>query len=66
MTRDAVADLPGQIQALSVVLQHVDDAEALFVMAEAAGHQPVDDAFAGVAKGRMAQVVAQSPRSTPR
>ena len=59
---DAVADLPRQVQPLAVVLQDVDDAEALLVVVEAAGHQRVDDALAGVAERRVAEIVAERDR----
>ena len=59
MLRDAVAHLPRQVQAAAVVLEHIDDAEALFVVIEAAGHELVDHAFAGVAERRVPEVVAE-------
>ena len=46
----------------AVVLQDVDDAEALLVVVEAARHQRVDDALAGVAERRVAEVVAERDR----
>src|SRR5205807_5681653 len=62
MLRDPVADFPGQVQAAAVVLEYVDDAQALLVMVEAAGHQAVDDALAGVAERRVPQIVAERNR----
>src|SRR5206468_3864269 len=56
---DAVTHFPGEVQPATVVLQHVDDAEALRVVIEAAGHQRVDDALAGVAERRVPQIVAE-------
>ena len=57
--RDAVAHLPCEIQALPVVLEHIDDPQALLVMIEASGDQVVEHALAGVAERRVAQIVAQ-------
>ena len=59
MLRDAVADFPGQIQSAAVVLEHVDDAKALNVVIEAAGHQLVDDLLAGVPERSVPEVVAE-------
>ena len=59
---DAVAHFPGEVQAAAVVLEHVDDAQALLVVVEAAGHQRVDDALAGVAERRVAEIVAERDR----
>ena len=59
---DAVADFPGEIQAAAVVLEHVDDAQALFVVIESAGHQAVDDPLAGMAERRMTEVVTEGDR----
>ena len=60
--RDAVAHFPRQVQPLAVVLQHVDDAQALLVVLEAAGHQRLQHALAGVAERRVAEVVAERDR----
>ena len=46
----------------AVVLEHVDDAQALLVVVEAAGHQRVDDPLAGVAERRVAEIVAERDR----
>ena len=62
VARDAVAHFPGEIQPLPAVLEHVDDAQALLVVAEPAGHEPVDHALAGVAERRMAEIVAERDR----
>ena len=59
---DAVAHFPRQVQPAAVVLEHVDDAQALLVVVEAAGHQRVDDALAGVAERRVPEVVAERDR----
>ena len=59
---DAVAHFPGEVQAAAVVLEHVDDAQALLVVVEAAGHQPVDDPLAGMAERRVAEIVAERDR----
>ena len=46
----------------AVVLEHVDDAQALLVVVEAAGNQIVEDALAGVAERRVAEIVAERDR----
>ena len=60
--RDAVAHLPRQVQPLPVVLQHVDDAKALLVVLEAAGHERLQHALAGMAERRVAEIVAERDR----
>ena len=40
----------------------IDDAQALLVVVEAAGHQRVDDALAGVPERRVAEIVAERDR----
>ena len=46
----------------AIVLEHVDDAQALLVVIEAAGHQAAEHALAGVAERRVAEVVAERDR----
>ena len=46
----------------AIVLEHVDDAQALLVVIEAAGHQLAQHALAGVAERRVAEVVAERDR----
>ena len=48
-----------EVQTLPAVLEHVDDPQALLVVAEAAGHEPVDDPLAGVPERRVPEVVAE-------
>src|SRR5262249_59093348 len=45
MLRDPVAHLPRQVQPLAVVLEAIDDAQALLVVVEAARHERVVDAL---------------------
>ena len=59
MPRDAVAHLPRQVQPLTVVLEHVDDAQALLVVIEAAGNELVEDALAGMTERRVPEIVAE-------
>ena len=64
---DALAHLPGQVEAAKArvaLLEHVDDAQALRVVLEAAvrRHQVVEHALAGVAERRVAEVVRQRDR----
>ena len=59
---DAVAHFPRQVQPAPVVLEHVDDAQALLVVVEPARHQVAQHALAGVAERRVAQVVPERDR----
>ncbi len=59
MVGDAVSHLPREIQPLPAVLEYVHNPKALGVVTEAAGHQPIDHAFPGMAERRMPQVVAE-------
>ena len=51
-----------RLSPCAVVLEHVDDAQALLVVVEAARHQRVDDALAGVAERRVPEIVAERDR----
>ena len=62
VARDAVAHFPRQVQPRAVVLEDVDDAKALLVVIEPAGHELVEDALAGVAERRVPEVVAERDR----
>ena len=62
MLRNSIADFPGEVQPPAVVLEHVDDAEALLVMVESGWHQLIYHALAGVAERRMSEIVAQRNR----
>ena len=59
---DPVAHFPREVQPLPVVLEDVDDAEALLVVLEPAGHQRLQDAFAGVSERRVPEIVAERDR----
>ena len=59
MPDDAVADLGGKVQPLSVALDDVDDAEGLLVMVEAVGTDFPQDGLAGMAEGGMAEVMPE-------
>src|SRR5262249_52041368 len=59
MPRDPVANLPGQIQPVSIVLEHVDDAKALLVVLESTRYERLQDPLAGVAERRRAQVLPE-------
>ena len=56
---DAVAHLPGEVQALALLLQPVHHPQGLLVVGEAPGHDGVEQPLSGVAEGGVAQVVAQ-------
>ena len=62
MMRDAVAHFPGQVQALPIVLEHVDDAQALLVVIEPAGDELVEHALARMPERRVAEIVAKRDR----
>ena len=62
VVQNAHARLIAEVQPLTVPLEHVDDAQALLVMLESAGVDQVQRPLAGVAEGRMPQVVPQTDR----
>ena len=47
---------------LAVLLEHVDDPQALLVVVEPAGHERVEHPLAGVAERRVAEIVAERDR----
>jgi hypothetical protein len=62
MLGDAVAHFPGEVEAAAVVLEQIDDPQALLVVIEAARHQRVDDALAGMTERGVAEIVAERDR----
>ena len=66
VVQDAVPDLDRQIEASTVALEHLDDPERMLVVAEVTAGMLVQDRverlLAGVAKGRMTEVVADRDR----
>ena len=66
VVEDAVADLPGEVQPAAVLLEHLDDAERVLVVAERPPEALLEDRverlLAGVTERRVAEVVAE-PRS---
>ena len=62
VTGNAIAYFPGQVQPVAIVLEHVDNAQALFVVVETARHERTEDPFAGMAKRRVPQVVPKRNR----
>src|SRR5262249_31712014 len=56
---NAVPHLPREVEPPPIVLEHVDDTKALLIVIEATGHETVDDPFARVAEGRVAEVMTQ-------
>ena len=56
---DAVAHLPGQVQALAVLFQILYHPQALAIMGKPAGAQPVEGPFPRMTKRRVAQIMAQ-------
>ena len=59
MVQDCLTGLVGQVQPAPVLLQHVHGAQALLIVPEAAGEQPVQHLLADVAEGRMPHVVPE-------
>ena len=59
---DAVTHFPCQVQAFAIVLEHVDNAQALLVVIEAARHQLAQDTLTGMAERRVAKIVAERDR----
>ena len=66
MVEDAVAHLLGQVEAATVALQHLDHPQRVLVVLEAAvtalAQRRVERLLAGVAEGRVAEVVAEPDR----
>ena len=60
MGHDAVAHLPGQVEALAFFFQLVHHPQALHIVLEAARAQLVQGPLARVAEGRVAQIVGQA------
>ena len=59
VTCDAVFDLKGQIQSLSLLFQVMHHPDALQVMLEAIGTDLIQNGFSGMTEGRMPQVMPQ-------
>src|SRR5688500_6213537 len=59
---DALAHLPGEVQALTVLLEDVQYAQRLVVVPEAARKQLVQYLLAGVAERRVPEVVRERDR----
>src|SRR4030043_401418 len=59
---DAVPDFEGQVEPLALVLELLDDAQALVGVVEAEGQELVEGLLAGVAEGRVTEGVAEGDR----
>ena len=59
MGEDAVQRFPAQVEPLTVVFQAFSHAQALLIVAKAAGQQAVERAFPDMAERRMPQIVPQ-------
>ena len=59
MADDAVADLPGQEKPFAVVLELLDDPQALLGVAEAAFDEAVERGLSRMPEGRVAEVVPE-------
>ena len=62
MQVDALAHGVGQVEAAAIVLEHLDDAARLLVVAEVVGENAGEGRLAGVAERRVADVVPQADR----
>ena len=62
MMSDAVPHLPREVQPLPIVLEHVDDTQALLVVVESARDEIIQHPLAGVTEWRVAEVMAESDR----
>ena len=64
VVEDAVAHLVREVEAAPVALEHVDDAQRVLVVAEAAlealAQRAVQRRLAGVTEGRVAEIVAEA------
>src|SRR5688500_1557662 len=60
MVRDAVPHFPREVQTLSIILEYVDDTEALLIEIESAGRELVEHAFARMPERRVPEVVTKS------
>jgi hypothetical protein len=54
--QDTVANFSGQIQALALLFEQLDDAHALFVVTEPTGQARAEGVLAGVSERGVAQV----------
>src|SRR5467141_3785419 len=59
---DAVSCLPGEVEARAVLLELLDDAHALLVVAEALGQEAREHLFADVTERRVPDVVPERHR----
>ena len=66
VVEDAVAHLLGQVEAVALALEHVDDPQRVLVVrkppSQPSLQRRVERLLAGVAEGRMAEVVAEPDR----
>ena len=66
VVEDAVAHLVREVEAAAVALEHVDDAQRVLVVPEAAvealAQRRVEAGLAGVPEGRVAEIVAEPDR----
>ena len=60
MGHDAVAHLPGQVEALTFLFQLVHHPQALHIVLEAARAEFIQGPLARVAEGRVPQIVGQA------
>src|SRR6476469_6358375 len=62
MAGNPVAHLPGQIESGAIVLEDIDDAQALFVVIESTRDEIAQDAFSSVTERSVSEVVAERDR----
>src|SRR5688572_15295921 len=59
MMRNAVTYFPREVQPLTIVFEHVDDAQTLLIMIEPAWNQIVEHALARVSEWRVPEIVPE-------
>ena len=59
VVQDPVANLPGQVQPLPLLLQHLHNTDTLLIMREPLAAEPVEHRLPRMTKRRMPQIVAK-------
>ena len=62
VVQDPVANLPGQVQPLPLLLQHLHNTDTLLIMREPLAAEPVEHRLPRMTKRRMSQIVPQRDR----
>ena len=62
VVQDPIANLPGQVQPLPLLLQHLHNTDTLLIMREPLAAEPVEHRLPRMTKRRMSQIVPQRDR----